>query len=218
MKGKKLVRMRTSRSSPKSAAQQELERSLEVGEGDALVDGEPLDLVEDRVALRIGRVAPVDAAERDHVDGRLLRLHRPHLRGRRLGAEDDVVAQVVRVQRRAGDVALGHVQLVEDVLDGLDLVAVDDLVAEADEDVLDLPADLRDRVEPAARDALAGKRDVDALLESLGEALAPDSLLGLLLCLPRAWRATRSASCRSRGRGPGATPAAGRPGARESGR
>ena len=78
----------------------------------------------------------------------------------------------------AGDVALGHVQLVEDVLDGLDLVAVDDLVAEADEDVLDLPADLRDRVEPAARDALAGKRDVDALLESRGEALTPDSLLG----------------------------------------
>ena len=67
MKGKKLVRKRTSRSSPKSARQSVLERALEVGERDAPVDGEALDLVEDREVLRVGRVAAVDAAEGDHV-------------------------------------------------------------------------------------------------------------------------------------------------------
>ena len=37
---------------------------------DPAVDRKPLDLVEDRRVSRVGRVAPVDAAERDHVDRR----------------------------------------------------------------------------------------------------------------------------------------------------
>ena len=61
--------------------------SQEVGERDPLVDREPLDLVEDRRVRRVRRVAAVDAAERDDVDGRLLRLHRPDLRRGRLRAE-----------------------------------------------------------------------------------------------------------------------------------
>ena len=46
------------------------------------------------------------------------------------------------VRRREGE-------LVEVVLDGLDLAVVADLVAEAEEGVLDHPPDLRDRVEMA---------------------------------------------------------------------
>ena len=42
------------------------------------------------------------------------------------------------------------VERVEVVPDGLDLTAVDDLVAEPEEDVLDLTPDLRERMEPAA--------------------------------------------------------------------
>ena len=49
------------------------QRSLQVGERDAAVDRQPLDLVEDRDVRRVGRVSPVDPPERDDVDGRLLR-------------------------------------------------------------------------------------------------------------------------------------------------
>ena len=44
------------------------------------------------------------------------------------------------------------------------LVAVPDLVAETDEDVLDLAPHLRQQVEPAAGKPLAGERDVEPLL------------------------------------------------------
>src|SRR5438094_7771324 len=132
------------------------QRPLQVAERDSLGDGEAFDLVEDREVLRLDRVAPIDAAERDHVDGRLARLHHADLRRRRLGAQNGVAVQVERVQRRAGDVARRHVERIEEVVGVLDLVAVDDLVAEADEDVLDLPADLRDQVIVAARRLVPG--------------------------------------------------------------
>ena len=138
------------RCSPKSFLQQEVERALEVGERDALVDGEPLDLVEDRRVRRVGRVAPVDAAERDDVDRRLLRLHRADLRRRRLGAEHGLVVDEERRERRARRVARREVERVEVVARRLDLAAVDDPVAEPEEDVLDLAPDLRDQVQAAA--------------------------------------------------------------------
>src|SRR5215213_8207349 len=140
------------------------ERALQVGERDPAVDGEALDLVEDRCVGRVRGVAPVDAAGGDHVDRRLALLHRADLGRRGLGAENDVDVQEQRVQRRAGRVALRHVQLVEVVVRGLDLAAVDDHVAEPEEDVLDLPPDLRDQVQVAAPGARTRQRDVDALL------------------------------------------------------
>ncbi len=57
-----------------------------------------------------------------------------------------------------------HVERVEEVVGVLDLVAVDDLVAETEEDVLDLAPDLREQVVVAARRCVAGKRDVERLL------------------------------------------------------
>ena len=55
-------------------------------------------------------------------------------------------------------------ELVEVELDGLDLAVVADLVAEPEERVLDLAPGLRDRVQVAERQLLAGERDVDDVL------------------------------------------------------
>src|SRR5215210_8862447 len=149
---------------PEERAHQVGERALQVGQRDSAIDGEALDLVEDRCVRRVRGVAPVDAAGGDHVDRRLALLHRADLGRRGLGAKDDVAVQEERVQRRAGRVALRHVERVEVVVRGLDLSAVDDHVAQPEEDVLDLPPDLRDQVQVAAPGALTRQRDVDALL------------------------------------------------------
>src|SRR4051794_914095 len=69
---------------PEERAHEREQRPLQVGERDPAVDGEPLDLVEGRRVRRVDRVAAVDAAGRDHVDGRVAPLHRPHLRRRGL--------------------------------------------------------------------------------------------------------------------------------------
>ena len=56
-----------------------------------------------------------------------------------------------------------EVEPVEVVARGLDLTAVDDAVAEPEEDVLDLAADLRDQMQPPTRVPAGRERDVDAL-------------------------------------------------------
>ena len=122
----------------------------QVGERDPLVDREPLDLVEHGRVRRVGRVAAVHAAERDDVDGRLLRLHRPHLRRRGLGAQQRVVVEEQRCERRPRGVPGREVEAVEVVVRRLHLAPVDDAVAEPEERVLDLPADLRDQVQVTA--------------------------------------------------------------------
>src|SRR5207245_4812398 len=47
----------------------------------------------------------------------------------------------------------------------LDLATVDDLVAEAEEDVLDLTTKLREEMQMAAPESRAGQRDVEGLVE-----------------------------------------------------
>ena len=64
---------------PVQLAREVADRALQVGERDPLVDGEALDLVEERRVRRVRRVAAVAAAEADHVDRRLVRLHEPDL-------------------------------------------------------------------------------------------------------------------------------------------
>ena len=88
------------------------------------VDREPFELVEDREVRRVDRVAPVDAAERDHVDRRLALLHDVDLRGRGLGAQQRVAVEEEGVARRARRVPFRERELVEVVLDRLDLAAV----------------------------------------------------------------------------------------------
>src|SRR5688572_3076282 len=140
------------------------QRALEVAHGDAAVDGEPFDLVEDRRVRRVRRVAPVDAAERDHVDRRRLRLHHADLRRRRLRPQQHVAVEEEGLERRARRVVRREVEPVEVVPGRLHLATVDNLVAEPEEDVLHLAADLGDQVQTPARPRLAGQRDVGDLL------------------------------------------------------
>ena len=125
---------------------------------------------------RVRRVAPVDPTERDDVDGRLLRLHRPDLRRRGLGPQHRLVVEEERRERRARGMAGREVERVEVVAGRLDLAAVDDAVAEPEEDVLDLAPDLRDQVEPPSRVAADRQRDVDALLAESPVELRPREL------------------------------------------
>ena len=82
------------------------EDAAEIGEADALVDEEALDLVEHR---RVGEivVAAEDAASADHGERRGVRAHLPHLHVARVGAEKDARAlfrgepeAVLHVRRR----------------------------------------------------------------------------------------------------------------------
>ena len=66
--------------------------------------------------------------------------------------------------RRARRVPRVESELVEVVLGRLDLAVVADLVAEAEEGVLDLAPRLRDRVQVPERERVAGEGDVDDLL------------------------------------------------------
>ena len=79
--------------------------------------------------------------------------------------------QIEGVARIAGGMRLGLVECVEVVPDGLDLAAVVDLVAHPEEDVLDPATQLRDQVEAAAAERLAGKGRVERLLLRLGGRL-----------------------------------------------
>ena len=127
------------------------------------VDRQRLDLVEDGRVLRARRVAPVSAPGHGDVDRRLTRLHDADLPRRRVRAQQRVVVDVERVARRPRGVRQRLVERVEVVPDRLHLAAVHDLVAEAEEDVLDLAHDLRQRMEMPERRPLPRQRDVEAL-------------------------------------------------------
>ena len=148
------------------------QRALEVGERDVLVDREPLDLVELRRVRRVV-VAAVDAAGDDDVDRRRLQLHRARLHRARVRPQDDVVPDVEGVGAVARGVRDRVVERVEVVVDEVDLGALGDREAEAEEDVLDLAAGRGEEV--VAADGLgrrAGQRDVDAVGDELRVELA----------------------------------------------
>ena len=120
---------------------------------------------------RVG-VAAVDLAGHDHVDGRLLHLHRADLDRRRVRAQDHLVAHVEGVLHRPGRVIWRHVQRGEVVVVVLDLRALRDAEAKPEEDVLDLPPRLRDQVKvPERRRRVARQRHVDAVAGEPGVEL-----------------------------------------------
>ena len=110
-------------------------------------------------------------------------------------------------------------ELVEVVLGRLDLAIVADLVAEAEEGVLDLAPRLRDRVQVPERERVAGEGDVDDLL---GERTVELRALELRAAsLERALEPVADAvqrHARSRDRGPRGEPARARSCGRGSGR
>ena len=97
--------------------------------------------------------------------------------GRRgLGAEQALVVEEERVAWRPRRVRRPNASLSKLYSDGLDLAVVADLVAEAEEGVLDDPPGLRDRVQVPERELVARKRDVDALLRQPPVELGPREL------------------------------------------
>ena len=78
------------------------------------------------------------------------------------GAADDRRAQVERVLHVARGMVRRHVERFEVVVVVLDLRALEDLVAHAAEDVLDLLAHPHQRMDAARGMLASGQRDVDA--------------------------------------------------------
>ena len=145
------------------------QRALEVGQGDVLVHGQALDLVELR-RVRGVVVGPVDAAGHDDVQRRRLQLHRAHLHRRGVhaqelgvGLEQRVgIGDVEGVRRLARRVLRVVVEGVEVVVDELDLGALGDREPEPEEDVLDLAPGGGDQVQaPGRQRRVAGQGDVD---------------------------------------------------------
>src|SRR6266568_2771669 len=147
------------------------ERALHVSDGEALVDGETLDLAEVRHARRLGRVAAVAATWRDDVDGRLFyALHGADLHGRCMRPQQKIRGEVEGVPVFPRRVSGGDVQGLEVVPLGLDLRPELDLVAQRLEHRFDLALDLREHVGVPAPQGRSGKRDVDRLcLGDVGE-------------------------------------------------
>src|SRR5215211_6094257 len=156
--------------------------ALQVGHGQAAVDGQDLDLVEHRDMGRIRRVGPVAAPEVDRVHRRRPGLQGPDLHRRGVGAQHQLARPPVArldvegVLHGPGRVVGGDVEGLEVVPVGLDLGALDDPVAEADEDVDDLVGGPGHRVDGPAGRHPAGQGHVDPL--GLEQGLVP---LGLQL-------------------------------------
>ena len=164
-------------------AHERVERAAQVGHRQALVDGEALDLVEDR---RVGRVEVVGAehlAGGHDVDRRLLLEHRADLHRRGLGAQHETGVDGVEeegVLHLPGRVVGAEVEGIEVEPLALELGALGDLPAHADEGVDEA---LRGELDRMARAGLAtqGRHgDIDPLLDE--DALVA---LHLELCLAR---------------------------------
>ncbi len=144
-------------------AREREQRALEVGEGHAIVDGKTLHLMELRRVRRVV-VRPVDAAGGDHIDRRRLGDHRAHLHRRGVDAQDRVVVDVEGVGAGARGVRGVRVERVEVVFHELDLGTFGDLEAEAEKDVLDIAARLRDQVQvPDGQRRSSRQRHIDGV-------------------------------------------------------
>lgn len=129
-----------------------------MAERDALVDHQPLDLMEHRRVRRI-RVGAIGAARRDDADRRLLVQHGADLHRRGVGAQHAahgaLVAtgldsrQIEGVVHRAGRMRLGNIERGEIVPVGLDLRPRRDCKAQIGEDLRQFVHHLADRVDGA---------------------------------------------------------------------
>src|SRR5579859_5852069 len=150
----------------------EEQRALQVPDREPLVHGQALDLAEVRQSSRLWGVAPVAAAGRDDVDGRLFdALHGANLHRRRVRPQQELRAEVERVPVLARGMADREVEGLEVVPLGLDLGALLDLVPEAFEHRLDLAAHAGEDVDVAPAQGRPREGDVDRLgLGDLGQA------------------------------------------------
>jgi hypothetical protein len=145
-----------------------VERALEVAHRDPLVDGQPLDLVEDRAVRGVVRVGAEDPAGADDVDRRPAGQHGAGLDRRGVGAQHEVVLgrfgpeRVLHGPRR---VVGPEVEGVEVEPLGLEDRALGDLPAHGHEDVGDQLRASGDGVPGALGNPVGGQGDVDGLLD-----------------------------------------------------
>ena len=104
MKGKWWGRKRVTGAGTVELPDDGVEGALQVRHGDALVDDQPLDLVEHGGVGGVHLVLAVHPAGGDHADGDAVGLHGPDLHGGGLGAEQDggVLRQVEGVGSTPG--------------------------------------------------------------------------------------------------------------------
>ena len=164
--GKKCGRNRVRPCGPEFRAGERVERAAQVGHGQALVDRQPLHLMEDRGVGGVQFVGAERAADRDDVDRQVALQQRADLHRRGVGAQHlprpvrgDVEGVLLAARRMVGR----EVQRVEVELLGLDLGSLGELPAHRDEGVGDVLGQDRDRVAGADRLAGRGQRHVDAL-------------------------------------------------------
>ncbi len=119
---------------------QQVQRALQIGHGDALVDDHPLHLMEHGGVGGVHLVLAVHPAGGDDTDGQLHGVHGPHLHGGGLGAEHHpaVLVEIEGVRPVPGGVPLTGVEPVEIQLGQLHLRPVQHGEAHADEHFLDL--------------------------------------------------------------------------------
>ena len=123
------------------------------------IDRQPFHLVEHGRVRDVG-VPPVHAPRADDAHGRPLRLHRPDLHGRGVGAEQRVLAQIEGVLHVAGGMVAGKVQRLEVVIVVLDLRPLGHREAQPHEDGDDLVVDDREGVQRALDRAAPRQREV----------------------------------------------------------
>ena len=174
-----------------------------MGERDALVHHETFHLMEDGQVRRVRGLAPVHAPGRNDVHGRRLRLHRPDLRGRGLGAQQEFRVprnrDVQGVLHRPCGVIRWDIERLEVVPVVLDLRPLHHAEAEAREDADHLALDERHRVQRAGAGATPGQGEVDTVgleqggvgigLQRLATGVESTGELGADLVRPRADRA-----------------------------
>ena len=140
-----------------------IEGALQICEGHVLIDDEALDLMEGRGVGSIHGVRTEYTTWADHTDRKLALLHHTRLHGRRLRTKQDIVSDIEGILLVSRRVALRDVQLLEVVLVVLDLRTLDDLIAHADEDTLDLLEGLRVRMRVTILHLLRRQRHIDRL-------------------------------------------------------
>ena len=146
-------------------------RALQVGEADALVHDQSLHLVKHRRMREVG-LTPKHPAGTDDADRGSRLLHDAHLHGRRMRSQDVAAFEVEGIPHRSGWMMRRQVECFEVVIVVFDLRARHDPVAGTEEDVLDPPHRLRNRMQASRVLATAGQRHVDDIFaESSGELL-----------------------------------------------